>query len=994
MNAARRRGPRSVLSLLAVAAAWPAAASQDEAWLARANVPDGLRPLLVLVDRGATPDQRVPVLPDYDPALDYGARRPAEARCDPARVYWRRGPGPLPDCRGAASIPLAGDEARGFHCEAGREPLARHGLFLAARAAQWRVAPGGGGWGALAAGHDGAVECRADRGRHGGVAGRWYAAQGDHGPWRSDPRSEPDWDSPPLSDSYLFLAGNYLNYLASSAPVADLPAGAALHAAAAIAARVTEGLDLAVLRADPAAPDGLALLLPPTPLPAGADALAAALATPATPSGAAPVAQARAVADWLASDPRAFSHACRAVSVGVPEPAADCTGPACAREFRGTLDGDLVDGLPQAQRAPAFAASLADPLALITLFAQGLQRDAGPEGRSRDSSPALPATGWGLHAAGRLVGRSTPRPRRRWPGTLVGLALDAPGAPPFLDAADRLGSPAARVLLTDLATTDLSRAEARLRHQAEALPRAALGLVPDDPLEPADLVEWAHGADALDADDDGERTESRGELGDPGLDAPALLRYAGEPPRLVAFVATNDGVLHALDGEDGAEDWAFMPHRQLPQLRALADPAETRVRAPRGSGPRLQLTDRNGDGRIDAGAGDQALVAWGLGGGARGYYALDVARPARPRVAWSADAGTLGPLGETLVPPVPARMRIEPLRQRGDWRVMLLTAGYDPLQRARAAAADATGGRIAVVAAATGERLWQAAAAAGPGVDLAHPELRASFAAPPRAVDADGDGLAERVYLLDVAGRLWRLDLDAERAALTLLARLGASAGPRAPAEALSFHAAPDVIYLGDGERRRLALAFGSGWTERPRDRVAADRFYVIFDELGPAAGREPLRDEDLPDVTGGAPLPPDAPGWRWRLDAHGAGEKTWGPSLTAGHRLRFVTYQPAPPLAAAPCGPPRGVNRLYTLDVRSGAPLNFRDGQPEPSVEIAGEAPPPPLRLVLPHGDPAGCARAACPGGPRLLVGGESVPLDWLNDPVRTSWRRLESAE
>jgi hypothetical protein len=1019
MSAARRQWQRCVLALLALLAL-PAAASLDEAWIARAVLPAGIRPLLVLLDHASgDPGQAVNVPPAYDPAVDYAARVAQGPACDPARVYWRRGPGPAPDCVTGPSVPLAATARGGLRCEAARPALATYGLYVASRAAQWQDAPGGGGWRELQAASEAAVECRADRGRHGAAAGAWYAASGSAGPWSVDARAEIPWDAAPLSDAYVFFSGNYLNYLAAATRDVSAPLPQAFAAAASQAAAVTEGLDLAILR--PAADPGrLDLILPPTTTPAG-NPVATALAEPAGASRAGAASSLAALAGWLSRDPRAFTHACRAATSALVTAAADegCGDGACLAAALATLNSsDLVAPLPDTQRsrtwllaprpAPTALAGaahasgtgqldLGDPLALVMLFAHALQHDTARPAGSRMSSPALPVTSHGLHARDVFLGQSRPEARRRWSGTLLKAALEAADGPPLFDAAVALPEPARRAIRSDLLTGDLMSGDGTLEAALAARTPDSLGLSQHDAVTVADLAAWTRGADALDEDADGDREEARRPLGDPGLDPPLVIRYPGDPPRTLVFTATGDGLVHAFDGDDGSEVWAFLPAANHGSLRALADPSETRVRLPRGSGLRLQRLDTNADGLIDAGAGDRAQLLLGLGAGARGYVALDVSEPARPKVAWSVDETVLPGLGETLSPPLPARMRIDAVRQRGDWRVAIVTGGYDPLQRARGAAADRVGGRIAIVSAATGALLWQAASTEAPGVTLVHPELTASFAAAPRAVDADGDGLAERLYALDVAGRLWRFDFAGDAPSVRLMARLGLSGRPGDPADARRFHAAPDIVYLREGARPRLALAFGSGWAERPGDTVIADRFHVIFDSLGSdpgGAAAPPLGDGDLADVTAGAALPGSAAGWFLRLDAHGPGEKTFGTSLTLGHRLRFTTWQPLPADPEAPCGPPRGIGRLYSAAIATGQPLEFVDGAPAPSEELRDEAPPPPLRLVLPVSSGPGCARPPCRGEPLVVIGEQAWTAGFGNGPVKTSWRRLENAD
>ena len=134
------------------------------------------------------------VRPPYDPATDYAAGVPEETRCDPARVYWRRGAGPAPDCGrmpGLEATPATPDP--GLHCAAASGPLARHGVFVAARTAQWQDAAAGGYWASPAPTSVLALRCSADG------------------------ASDIDWNRPPLGDPYIFYTGNYLNWLQSEA---------------------------------------------------------------------------------------------------------------------------------------------------------------------------------------------------------------------------------------------------------------------------------------------------------------------------------------------------------------------------------------------------------------------------------------------------------------------------------------------------------------------------------------------------------------------------------------------------------------------------------------------------------------------------------------------------------------------------------------------------------------------------------------------------------
>jgi len=995
--------PLGWLALAALSAAWvpSATASSDEAWLARAPLPPHIQPLLVvLADGDAAPDDTLSVPAAYDPATDYGAALPAAARCDAARVYWRRGPGPLPDCASANAVPLAVSATAGFACVAGVAALLEHGVFVASRAAQWQAGPGGGGWLALRADARGPVECRADRGRHGATDGAWFAAQGNAGPWSAHAAEEIDWNAAPLGDSYLFFTGNYLNYLATAPRSRELARAAWLTESAAIAARVVEGLALDWRLVD------------------GGDSMEAALTQ---------------LVEALAAPGGAFTQACRPVSLAVvgarrPEP---CVGERClpaqlaalaAADLSSTLPGvqslrawilgsaPLADSLAEAARAARTSPlDLGDPLALVMLMAHALQRDAGVPAAERRSAAAFSPGSAGLHDPQAYFGQATPQALARWPGNLQRYPLGEGPAAATVNpgdagwpggAAANLPAPSARRLTSDLASGDLASPANALAAGNRAITREQVGLNGNDPVLLDELLDWARGVDAFDHDFDGDRTLPRHELGDPGLEPPVVLRYAGEPSHSSIFLVTGDGLLQAIDGATGVETWAFMPSPLLGRLRELADAGETRLRRhPLPGGLRLWQEDRNGDGQIDAAAGERARLHVAFAGNGGGHYALDVSTPARPRLVWSLGAAGLPGLGEITAPPVLARMRLDARRQHASRQVAVISGGYDPLQRARASDRDAVGGRLLIVDALSGALLFQAASAAAADVDLVHPELTASVAAMPRVLDVDGDGYAERIYLLDVAGRLWRFDFPPDaatgtRAQLRLLARLGTSGDPLAARDARRFHAAPDIVYLRDGPAPRLVLAFGSGWTERPRDTLTSDRFYAVFDSLqGPAdtAPESTLTDRDLFDASDGLPPPADARGWFLPLDRHGPGEKTWGPALTLDHRLRFTSYQPLPPDPGSPCGPPQGISRLYTLDIRTGEAVNRGSERPEPAIELPGSTPPPPLRIAFPL-PASGCSGAGCRSLPTLLIGSSAYATDFMNDPVKTSWRRLET--
>ena len=646
--------------------------------------------------------------------------------------------------------------------------------------------------------------------------------------------------------------------------------------------------------------------------------------------------------------------------------------------------------------------SYADPLAYIDLIAAAHQRDAAIA-----ASPQLSAAGLSPFDAEAgtqsvIFGLTAPQPRERWLGNLLRYALKAPAGPfepPLIvdresapaigtdglprvgtrslwsdapdsnlmsgGAAGRLPLPDLRNIYSDVASDRIADSGNRLEPRNTRISRDMLGL---GPLATESVDEML------------EAFRSLRRLGDPGMHAVAIAEFPATAQR-VAYVASQDGMLHALDADSGVELWAWMPKELLARIPLLVRDAPTTARRHGIDGPIvLHRHDPDGDGLIETAEGDHLWLLFGLGRGGSRYYALDVSQPRDPRLLWSLalpDAGVLG-----LAEPVVARLSIAGSDQSADSWVVFLVGGYDRRFQSRTAGGGGSGGKLLIADAETGRLLWSAGDV---NAELPVAAL-ASVAAAPRLLDLDGDGEVDRAYVLDVIGNLWRVDLQGGRGTETLgtayrLAHL-ATEGRR-------FHYTPDASLVRSGATSAIAVAFGSGSRMSPRDELPQDALYVVRDILA-GAPRGDLGIDDLHDVTGSEyEVPPDAPGWTLRLEGHGAGEKVAGPASTFDHVLRFQTYEPLPPEPAEPCGPPRSVARRYAVDIRTAAPtptaVESEEDEPE---EIPASGLPPGLRFGFPGlwDDPC----AGCRPRPFGILGGETFDPGYTGDPVRTSWRKL----
>ena len=1051
---------RGILLIGAWLAAAVTHADSDEAWLHRASQPDGARPLLGLIlDRSLATATGMPVREDFDAARDYGAAVPGGASCDASRFWIRRGIDPLPDCTRVAGIALiAGSSEAGLQCEAARVAMRDAGFFIASRAAQWRTGAGGGYWHAPDSGNAGAVECRADRGVHGSTAGDWYAAEGAAAPWSQDRAQEIPWDRSPFADPYVFLSGNYLNYLRSTPATTTRPLAEILARGAATALAATAELDVALLSTDDDGPEGGFVARAGI---SSRDAAAELLGLAAEPpAGPAPLSETLTEAlRWLAggsrnfglddrTDPASlvapgsnayrspFDHACTPVSMAyltAGQPSDDDLGASaahalpqfteetggCAADCLATLDSfldstDLRPDLPAVQSAAmswittesdaivAGSRSYADPLAFIDLIAVAHQRDAAVAASPQLSAAALDLFDPGTGSESVIFGLTAPRPRERWPGNLLRYALKAPAGPlePPL-VADRDGVPAigtdglphpgTRSLWSDAPDSNLLSGGAAGRLPLPDVRSIYSNVASDRIAEPANRLEPGNtrisrgllglGPPAAETVDEMlEAFRSLPGLGDPGVHAAAIAEYPAAGLRIV-YAASHDGMLHALDADSGVELWAWMPTELLSRIPLILRDAHTTARRHGLEGPVvLHRHDPDGDGLIETADGEHLWLLLGLGRGGSRYYALDVSQPRDPRLMWSLDLPDSGVLA--LAEPIVARLSIAGSGQSANAWVAFLAGGYDRRFESRTAGGEGVGGKLLVVDAETGRLLWSA------GQDEADLPVAglASVAAAPRILDLDGDGEVDRAYVLDVVGNLWRMDLQVGRPADTLgtayrLAHV-AHGGRR-------FHYTPDASLVRAGANPLLAIAFGSGSRMRPRDELPEDALHVVRDVLVGAPARD-LGIDDLHDVTGSdSEVPPDAPGWMLRLNAHGAGEKVASATTTFDHVLRFQTYEPLPPDPSEPCGPPRSVARRYAVDIRTAAPIATAvDSEEDEPEEIPASGLPPALGFGFP-----GLWDDACEGcrpRPFGILGGETFDPGYAGAPVRTSWRKL----
>jgi type IV pilus assembly protein PilY1 len=203
----------------------------------------------------------------------------------------------------------------------------------------------------------------------------------------------------------------------------------------------------------------------------------------------------------------------------------------------------------------------------------------------------------------------------------------------------------------------------------------------------------------------------------------------------VVYVASGEGMLHAVDSANGDELWAYVPRAVLPAIGKTTARAYT------------FKTLLDGGPVVGAVAGRKRLLVAGMGAAGRSYYALDVTSPrglsesqlaAKALWEFPASDARVDPAKVGLTPGQPAIVRVKDVGHR-----VLVTSGYDSTFD-------------------YGGRLWLLDPATGVGDEIAvpltgTPNDEVGLAHVSGFVEPDGS--VQYAYGGDLLGNLWRFDL-------------------------------------------------------------------------------------------------------------------------------------------------------------------------------------------------------------------------------------------
>ncbi|MEX0708819.1 MAG: PilC/PilY family type IV pilus protein [Woeseia sp.] len=312
--------------------------------------------------------------------------------------------------------------------------------------------------------------------------------------------------------------------------------------------------------------------------------------------------------------------------------------------------------------------------------------------------------------------------------------------------------------------------------------------------------------------------------------------YQGRPPMVV--VAGNDGMLHgfnaSLTAAGGDEIFAYVPDNVFENLHELTLPEYAHRFFVDGS-PRVA------DAYFNGGWGTIAVGSTGAGG--RSVFALDITNPASmtsSSVLWEFTHPDMGyTIGQPAVAPLP----------NGEFGVVV-TSGYQT---------GATSGTIWILDPADGS-IIHSFSVTGSG-DLGAPLV----------VDINSDRVADRIYVGDTDGNLWRFDMP------------GSNLSNWKPPNGLRNGNNPKPLFVArddDGVRQAITAPLSSAFNDKGLHTVffGTGSFYRVDDNVVPP-------DPDIDSFYGIVDRGVEIPGRGELLEQSILAETT-----VAGTRLRGVT--------------------------------------------------------------------------------------------------------
>ena len=442
---------------------------------------------------------------------------------------------------------------------------------------------------------------------------------------------------------------------------------------------------------------------------------------------------------------------------------------------------------------------------------------------------------------------------------------------------------------------------------------------------------------------------------------------------------TNDGSLHMVNAESGNEEWRYMPSDFWGQQQQIFTNAEGNHIYGLDTTPTIQVIDDNDNGVIDV-ASDKVRAFTTSRRGGSSIYALDLTDDIQvssdkvtPRFMWriQGGAGDFPRLGQTWSKPTIAKIALDTGSGIQIKEVLVFGGGYDAALDNPATyntsdhgGVPFMGNAIYIVDPENGNKLLSISGSSA-GADISVPGMNFSIPSSVVALDSDGDGTDDRLYVGDTGGQIWRVDLApldlsstySSSAGSSVVGKLAEISASSVPTKKRRFFEPPSVVQVRDTQFSNEAnydyVLLGTGYRSHPLDNEVEDRFYAIRDfqtganemrddndnnisdatEAYPQVSGDAFTDSDFINVTSTILNSSDAThraaaGWFYDFtDAGTVGEKVLSPAVTTGGVVTFTTFAPEATTSGTPdpCGASLGLGTAYNFDILSaGAALDW----------------------------------------------------------------------
>ena len=277
-----------------------------------------------------------------------------------------------------------------------------------------------------------------------------------------------------------------------------------------------------------------------------------------------------------------------------------------------------------------------------------------------------------------------------------------------------------------------------------------------------ELINYIRGADVHDEDEDGNTSENRRIIcGDPLHSEPVVVNYGdldnnpATPDKTMVFFGANDGMLHAVNDEDGTEAWSFIPPDLLPSLKRILEESEHQYYVD--SSPAVLIKDYNKNGIIEPVStiidgvtypADIVYLICGERKGGTSYFALDVTIPAEPEFLWRIAQTDGTPVSTTTIPELGETWSIP---QFGVVKTSAIATGIDVVFLGGGYSEDNSKGKcILAINASTGGIVKEFTIA--DDTDMTYSIPSKIF-----ALDRDYNGFTDKLYVGDMGGQIWRI---------------------------------------------------------------------------------------------------------------------------------------------------------------------------------------------------------------------------------------------